>query len=384
MENNLFTYATGELSQDAFLFYLFNFATSDGKEGNLARSFLKEFDCPEIDNNNYKNFEIFSYKQCNKIDVLLAFENKASKDKSFLLVLEDKINAEESKKHQLTSYLEALKRNGLYETDVYHRPFVLEHQNLKPVYFKTGFVSSYEVETATEQKIKLITREIIWKLIKNYDGTDIIIKQWIEYILKEEKKLQEMQTLVKNDSSTTMELFTTRAEERRYNSLDVLNQWNWYIFGKDNPNEIWEEYGRGHCFLMNILPKFTKKFTEPNYNRKNPDANLEFRVNIRICDLGTFFVFQTYVQEGEDDEYCPRDFYDDYPEVDKKFTEEKAKIYDKLKEKVNLTKLKGGNVKLAEIDWFKEIKNLTLKEYKDKMLEWTKILEGVCKELGYV
>lgn len=97
---NLFNFATSELSQDAFLCYLFNFAKEEYKENikeyELANFILRELlkkcnlEIPKIENLDIK-------KQFYGIDILLIINEKT------FIIIEDKTNTNE-RENQLEGY----------------------------------------------------------------------------------------------------------------------------------------------------------------------------------------------------------------------------------------------------------------------------------------
>lgn len=186
MNNNIFTYSTSELTQDAFLFYLLNFANTDTNEGKLARNFLKLFTQNRfINEENYKNFKIYSYKQFIKIDVLMIFVNENNTKDSFILIIEDKIYANESKYDQLVSYIKEFQKRNIPEIDInnnkinYNSLKDIFLSNIVPVYFKTGSLNSYELLND-----KTIDFENIFKCLESVSTNNIIIEQWKEKIIE--------------------------------------------------------------------------------------------------------------------------------------------------------------------------------------------------------
>ena len=100
---NLFDFATSELSQDAFLCWLFSWADNKYKENypvmnNCAKAVLKLFCNKEID--NIENVEV--HKQENNIDVFVKINNK------YLLIIEDKTYTKEHD-NQLNRYKDSAK-----------------------------------------------------------------------------------------------------------------------------------------------------------------------------------------------------------------------------------------------------------------------------------
>ena len=87
---NLFDYATSELSQDAFLCWLFSWADNKYKDkyadlNNCAKDVIKLFSNNEID--NIESIEV--HKQENNIDAFIIVNNQ------YLLIVEDKTDTGE-------------------------------------------------------------------------------------------------------------------------------------------------------------------------------------------------------------------------------------------------------------------------------------------------
>ncbi len=126
---NIFTFATSELSQDAFICWLLSWAKPQYKDidQNLHKTgvyFLNQlFDTGNIQKPiTYDNVEVM--KQYENIDVLTAI------NKQFVIIIEDKIN---TKNHgdQLTRYFDSMKRT-------------YDPSKIIPIYFKTGDQSDYD------------------------------------------------------------------------------------------------------------------------------------------------------------------------------------------------------------------------------------------------
>ena len=114
---NLFTYATKELSQDAFLLWLFN-NYDDEEVVPAVYALLREFCGLEKDE---KILSLETKAQWNKIDVSVWFET--NKGKKYALFIEDKVDSgehnqlEEYNKHTLTS-----KEEGHEVSRIYYKP----------------------------------------------------------------------------------------------------------------------------------------------------------------------------------------------------------------------------------------------------------------------
>lgn len=150
MVNNLFTYATKELSQDAFICWLCSFAmdNSQGEDElkNCAKQLLADFLGIEK-SNEVKLMEV--QRQYKNIDVLLHVEYKSEK---YAIIVEDKVYSSEHD-NQLERYKKLLAKDFINEKIVC-------------IYYKTGFQSNYEVVEAAGYRI--FGREQILELLGQY------------------------------------------------------------------------------------------------------------------------------------------------------------------------------------------------------------------------
>lgn len=163
---NIFNFATSELSQDAFLCYLFSFAKEEYKENikeyEFANFILKELlkKC-NLETLKIENLDI--KKQFYGIDILLIINEKT------FIIIEDKTNTNE-RENQLENYKNKINqhfiKNGI--------------DNLKTVYYKTGDESLDNIKRKKENLDCVLMREDILKLMENYDGNNIIINDYIE------------------------------------------------------------------------------------------------------------------------------------------------------------------------------------------------------------
>lgn len=129
MNPNLFTYATSELSQDAIICWLLEWAKLENKEVDTALhivgiSFLdslfakfKDVESPS----HYHSIKI--YKQYKNIDVFCVVNDE------YALIIEDKTNTNNHSK-QLEKYLNEIQKE-------------YSENKILPIYFKTGDQSSY-------------------------------------------------------------------------------------------------------------------------------------------------------------------------------------------------------------------------------------------------
>lgn len=125
MNNNLFHYATSELSQDAFLCWLFSFALKDADDEPALKScavdFLRQF-IPELNGQPEVWLSRPAERQYKSIDILLTVND------TYKIIIEDKTYTREHD-NQLQRY---------YDTVTADFPGYI----VKGVYFKTGFQSN--------------------------------------------------------------------------------------------------------------------------------------------------------------------------------------------------------------------------------------------------
>lgn len=158
---NIFKYATSELSQDAFLCWLFASIGEDGgfsdkpnQTGEIAKKVLLRFLGITGDDHNVEIHEI--YRQWRKIDIIVeCFVD----GKPYCLVIEDKTKSsvhggKGSKKSQLDIYSADIrywewkrnKKKAAGEAD----GFTVDDENIKCVLYKTSFLDDADHEHESE------------------------------------------------------------------------------------------------------------------------------------------------------------------------------------------------------------------------------------------
>lgn len=152
LKNNLFEYATSELSQDAFICWLASYAHEEAEKdaalNECARKMLEMF-VPEFKNKNFKLLNV--ERQVDKIDVLLTVECEG---KIYKIIVEDKTYTSEHN-NQLKRYKGSLEEQYKENTVI-----------VKGIYYKTGFQGNLSgVENAGYKKIG---REEMLNLMQKY------------------------------------------------------------------------------------------------------------------------------------------------------------------------------------------------------------------------
>ena len=136
MVNNLFTYATSELSQDAFLAWLFSHAIEgiedcDPELTKCAKDFLYEFT-----DDKFKGRDFWLTKaperQFNKIDRLLTIKFN-DEDKEYKVIIEDKTYTTEHN-DQLKRYIDAIQSQDSS----------IDEEHILCIYYKTGLQSNLD------------------------------------------------------------------------------------------------------------------------------------------------------------------------------------------------------------------------------------------------
>lgn len=164
MKNNLFYYATSELSQDAFVCWLCSFAFNTNTDEALhkcAKQLLVMF-VPELSNADFRLLDV--ERQVEHIDVLLTL---SANGKLYKVVVEDKTFTSEHH-NQLERYLKQVE---------------LSYPNCvaKGVYYKTGF--QCDLSAVIDAGYTIISREQMLQLLAPYtkQTTNQIFLDYFEY-----------------------------------------------------------------------------------------------------------------------------------------------------------------------------------------------------------
>lgn len=152
LKNNLFEYATSELSQDAFICWLASYAHEEAEKdaaiNECARKMLEMF-VPEFEGKNFKLLDV--ERQVDNVDVLLTVECEW---KIYKIVVEDKTYTSEHD-NQLNRYKDELQKKHKENTVI-----------VKGVYYKTGFQS--DLSSVINSDYEIIGREKMLNLMQQY------------------------------------------------------------------------------------------------------------------------------------------------------------------------------------------------------------------------
>ena len=163
--NNIFDFATSELSQDAFICWCLNWLNNeDSGLRALAVDLLKEFGEENVSDNQ----EILIKRQFKKIDILVVL-----KGLNRVYIIEDKVHSSESK-DQIKKYKEEIRKE-------------YKNSEIKTVYFKTGFHFSPDKNVEAD---KIITGKMFKEILEKYRNKSEILDSYYEYLV-EKLRIQE-------------------------------------------------------------------------------------------------------------------------------------------------------------------------------------------------
>ena len=149
LENNIFHYVTGELSQDAFLCWLFSFALKDADDEPALKScavdFIRQF-VPELKNEPEVWLSEEPKRQYKSIDILLTVNDK------YKIIIEDKTYTNEHD-NQLERYYHMVKAD-------------FENYEIKGIYIKIGFQS--DMSAVDRAGYKYFGLETILSVLEKY------------------------------------------------------------------------------------------------------------------------------------------------------------------------------------------------------------------------
>lgn len=178
MKPNLFNYATSELSQDAFILWLLEWANPSNGEYDLelhktAVDFLREI--IDVDE-TFVVKSVVCKKQQYHIDVLAIVNDKIA------VIIEDKINAREHG-NQIARY-----RQRLEESQG-------SHYDIRCVYLKTGNECLTKLrDNAEKGNFKIILRRNILEVLEKSDSDNVILRDFVLKLKQVEEWTNEYET----------------------------------------------------------------------------------------------------------------------------------------------------------------------------------------------
>ena len=169
MKPNLFTHATSELSQDAFILWLFEWADSEcAAEDKALHETAQEFVRLLLENKDLEIHSVDCKKQERHIDVFAIVNEK------YALIIEDKTYSSEHS-NQVERYSQWVKKHKEYSK--------LE---LHCVYFKTGNESHYKLNKLAEkydlEHFTIVTRKDVLNVLYKTESHNAILRDYVDHL----------------------------------------------------------------------------------------------------------------------------------------------------------------------------------------------------------
>lgn len=237
---NLFHYATSELSQDAFLCWLFEHLSLKTYDivYDVAKGLLKKIVekavriHPQIQFEKMTNYSLSIERQVHNIDVLLTFAAKTISERIYIII-EDKTNSGESRKNQLEHYKKKLNIND--ETDV-----------VISVLFKTGYATKKERDNFLNRDIVFIGYEDIYDVFSSFSPylkDDVILNSWwLNFNEKYYTPIESFKSLKINPEMTLKE-YNQLVKKNKYPHTLAFKKITEYFF-----------HGLSDYFSINMFP----------------------------------------------------------------------------------------------------------------------------------
>lgn len=209
--NNLFDFATKELTQDAFISWLLS-NYKDKEIGSITISFLNF-----LTNNYFKNKdiqEIIIHRQYNKIDILVDIFLKINNEK-VSLIIEDKVDSGEHS-NQLWRYKNWIENNNYYSS--FNKNFF--------IFYKTSYIWLEDKKIIEKDKwdcFDVFQISKFWNLYKNSENS--LIKMYANYVLAKANNLSN-KTLPKENNVYAWEGFFRNYLEASISKKELLTCWS--------------------------------------------------------------------------------------------------------------------------------------------------------------
>ena len=344
MKNNLFSFATSELSQDAFICWCLNWINYPNE--NLY-PMAKDIFSNLLEEKDLENERIEILRQYKKIDVLVILKNSKK-----VFLIEDKTYTFEHK--QIQRYKEEIEKD----------PKIKEN-TIKTVYFKTGFWFSYDDLVSADIKID---REDFLKIIKKYKGKNQILDDYCEYF----ERVTEDEEKEKNYLISQEEI-----KEKSYWGLNISkSSISQYKFMRDIFKDGYIESGRsvgGRPYTQfNILRRVFPNKDNEYLSEDKRNYTIFWRID--TINIGPYISINFYTHHDKNNDPKPQSRIHEYNRL-------KEKIEKIVKEKCS-NMLNWENIQEKFLNYWEQnlliipLKNyLISKEKFDKLVECIKIID---------
>ena len=344
MKNNLFSFATSELSQDAFICWCLNWINYPNEE---LYPMAKDIFSNLLEEKDLENEKIEILRQYKKIDVLVILKNS-----KIAYIIEDKTYTFEHK--QIQRYKEEIEKD----------PKIKEN-TIKTVYFKTGFWFSYDDLVSADIKID---REDFLKIIKKYKGKNQILDDYCEYF----ERVTEDEEKEKNYLISQEEI-----KEKSYWGLNISkSSISQYKFMRDIFKDGYIESGRsvgGRPYTQfNILRRVFPNKDNEYLSEDKRNYTIFWRID--TINIGPYISINFYTHHDKNNDPKPQSRIHEYNRL-------KEKIEKIVKEKCS-NMLNWENIQGKFLNYWEQnlliipLKNyLISKEKFDKLVECIKIID---------
>ena len=343
-KNNLFSFATSELSQDAFICWCLNWINYPNEE---LYPMAKDIFSNLLEEKDLENEEVEIKRQYKKIDVLVILKNS-----KIAYIIEDKTYTFEHK--QIQRYKEEIEKD----------PKIKEN-TIKTVYFKTGFWFSYDDLVSADIKID---REDFLKIIKKYKGKNQILDDYCEYF----ERVTEDEEKEKNYLISQEEI-----KEKSYWGLNISkSSISQYKFMRDIFKDGYIESGRsvgGRPYTQfNILRRVFPNKDNEYLSEDKRNYTIFWRID--TINIGPYISINFYTHHDKNNDPKPQSRIHEYNRL-------KEKIEKIVKEKCS-NMLNWENIQGKFLNYWEQnlliipLKNyLISKEKFDKLVECIKIID---------
>ena len=344
MKNNLFSFATSELSQDAFICWCLNWINYPNEE---LYPMAKDIFSNLLEEKDLENEEVEIKRQYKKIDVLVILKNS-----KIAYIIKDKTYTFEHK--QIQRYKEEIEKD----------PKIKEN-TIKTVYFKTGFWFSYDDLVSADIKID---REDFLKIIKKYKGKNQILDDYCEYF----ERVTEDEEKEKNYLISQEEI-----KEKSYWGLNISkSSISQYKFMRDIFKDGYIESGRsvgGRPYTQfNILRRVFPNKDNEYLSEDKRNYTIFWRID--TINIGPYISINFYTHHDKNNDPKPQSRIHEYNRL-------KEKIEKIVKEKCS-NMLNWENIQGKFLNYWEQnlliipLKNyLISKEKFDKLVECIKIID---------
>ncbi|MBQ2740633.1 MAG: hypothetical protein IJF39_03310 [Clostridia bacterium] len=235
---NLFDYATKELSQDAFLRWLFeNYNCKNEKVRQVCRRLFNKFTSDELDFSKIENLTTMAQWKYIDISIWFTIDNK-----KYLIVIEDKTTSEEH--WQLSNYNKKIEEHNRWLIGNKENPI----EKVYKVFYKTAEILKEEKDRIKEaQWLNIFDIKEIHSIFSDIAPTNSeVLDYYIEHIKKTYQALFDYQSKPVYEWSKTYAVFTMYSKR-------LIEKYSTKINEKCCRTEIYQ--GRyAQTFLQKNLP----------------------------------------------------------------------------------------------------------------------------------